>query len=209
MIWRWTSDGWSRHQQNCRETIQKLAQFGQQQQEELLSRQEQIRHAHDDLMKNSESILEAQVFFYHQSHKLFSWRFLRKLWFAYCVCRKSSELSRRASSRRWTSSTSSTTLFLWSPVSSRPSSSTAASHSSSTCSPAPSRPSPLEATSTSVRFFGLQHKHCQHSERQKLFWIFFSEHVHLFHVRLLHHAKLRTFRKTETLFFWTCSSVAC
>jgi hypothetical protein len=45
----------------CRETIQKLAQFGQRQQEELLARQEQIRQAHDHLIQNSHSILEAQV----------------------------------------------------------------------------------------------------------------------------------------------------
>ena len=46
---------------DCRETIQKLAQFGQRNQEELLSRQEQIRQAHEHLIQNSHSILEAQV----------------------------------------------------------------------------------------------------------------------------------------------------
>jgi hypothetical protein len=46
---------------NYRETMEKLAQFGQRQQEELLSKQEQIRVAHDHLIQNSHSILEAQV----------------------------------------------------------------------------------------------------------------------------------------------------
>jgi chromosome segregation ATPase len=46
---------------NYRETMEKLAQFGQRQQEELLSKQEQIREAHDHLIQNSHSILEAQV----------------------------------------------------------------------------------------------------------------------------------------------------
>jgi hypothetical protein len=41
--------------------MQKLAQFGQRQQEELLSRQEEIRQAHEHLILNSHSILEAQV----------------------------------------------------------------------------------------------------------------------------------------------------
>jgi hypothetical protein len=41
--------------------MEKLAQFGQRQQEELLSKQEQIREAHDHLIQNSHSILEAQV----------------------------------------------------------------------------------------------------------------------------------------------------
>uniref|UniRef100_J3MNW7 Protein GAMETE EXPRESSED 1 n=2 Tax=Oryza brachyantha TaxID=4533 RepID=J3MNW7_ORYBR len=58
--------------QESRETIQKLAQFGQQQQEELLSRQEQIRHAHDHLMKNSESILEAQEEFRAKQASIFA-----------------------------------------------------------------------------------------------------------------------------------------
>jgi hypothetical protein len=46
---------------NGRETVQRLAQFGQRQQEELLSRQEEIRQAHEHLIQNSHSILEAQV----------------------------------------------------------------------------------------------------------------------------------------------------
>uniref|UniRef100_A0A0D9X2P2 Uncharacterized protein n=1 Tax=Leersia perrieri TaxID=77586 RepID=A0A0D9X2P2_9ORYZ len=58
--------------QESRETIQKLAQFGKQQQQELLSRQEQIRHAHDDLMKNSESILEAQEEFRAKQANIFA-----------------------------------------------------------------------------------------------------------------------------------------
>lgn len=47
--------------EESRETIQKLANFGQRQQEELLARQEEIRNAHEHLIHNSHSILEAQV----------------------------------------------------------------------------------------------------------------------------------------------------
>nr|QGN65402.1 GEX1 [Oryza ridleyi] len=46
--------------EESRETMQKLAQFGQRQQEELLSRQQEIRQAHEHLIHNSHSILEAQ-----------------------------------------------------------------------------------------------------------------------------------------------------
>ncbi|KAG0522391.1 hypothetical protein BDA96_07G033000 [Sorghum bicolor] len=53
--------------EESRETIQKLAQFGQHQQEELLSRQEQIRQAHEHLIQNSHTILEAQEEFRLQS----------------------------------------------------------------------------------------------------------------------------------------------
>jgi hypothetical protein len=41
--------------------MEKLAQFGKRQQEELLSKQEQIRQAYDHLIQNSHSILEARV----------------------------------------------------------------------------------------------------------------------------------------------------
>lgn len=46
--------------EESRATIENFAQFGQRQQEELLSKQEQIRQAHDHLIQNSHSILEAQ-----------------------------------------------------------------------------------------------------------------------------------------------------
>ena len=56
----------------CREIIQKIAQFGQRQQEELLARQEQLRQANDHLIQNSHSILEAQVPIHFSLHKLFA-----------------------------------------------------------------------------------------------------------------------------------------
>jgi len=55
----------------CREIIQKIAQFGQRQQEELLARQEQLRQANDHLIQNSHSILEAQVPIHLSLNKLF------------------------------------------------------------------------------------------------------------------------------------------
>jgi len=56
--------------EESRETIQRLAHFGQKQQEELLARQEEIRSAHDHLIQNSHSILEAQVvLFIHLLHR--------------------------------------------------------------------------------------------------------------------------------------------
>jgi hypothetical protein len=58
--------------QESRETMQKLASFGRQQQEELLSRQEQIREAHDHLMHNSESILHAQEEFSAKQANIFA-----------------------------------------------------------------------------------------------------------------------------------------
>ncbi|KAG0525360.1 hypothetical protein BDA96_06G049600 [Sorghum bicolor] len=54
-----------------RETIQKLAQFGQRQQEEPLSRQEEIRKAHEHLILNSHSILEAQEEFRAKQANIF------------------------------------------------------------------------------------------------------------------------------------------
>ena len=44
-----------------RSTLQKLAEYGHRQQEELLLRQKQLQQVHDHLMDNSKSILEAQV----------------------------------------------------------------------------------------------------------------------------------------------------
>ncbi|CAD6266543.1 unnamed protein product [Miscanthus lutarioriparius] len=58
--------------EESRETIQKLAQFGQRQQEELLSRQEQIRQAHEHLIQNSHSILEAQEEFRAKQANIFA-----------------------------------------------------------------------------------------------------------------------------------------
>jgi len=55
----------------CRKTVQKIAQIGQQQQDELLARQEQMRQAHDHLIQNSHSILEAQVPIHLSLNKLF------------------------------------------------------------------------------------------------------------------------------------------
>jgi chromosome segregation ATPase len=78
--------------EESRETIQKLAHFGQQQQEELLARQEEIRRAHDHLIQNSHSILGAQVVLFthllHRSDGNFFHRCARnrslmmELWFA-------------------------------------------------------------------------------------------------------------------------------
>nr|QGN65319.1 GEX1 [Oryza minuta] len=58
--------------EESRETVQKLAQFGQRQQEELLSRQEEIRQAHEHLIHNSHSILEAQEEFRAKQANIFS-----------------------------------------------------------------------------------------------------------------------------------------
>ncbi|KAI5008731.1 hypothetical protein ZWY2020_009779 [Hordeum vulgare] len=54
------------------EAVQRLARFGRQQQEELLSRQEQLRRAHDHLMHNSESILQAQEEFSAKQANIFA-----------------------------------------------------------------------------------------------------------------------------------------
>ncbi|KAM3391950.1 hypothetical protein ACQJBY_013224 [Aegilops geniculata] len=62
----------SRALEESREAMQKLARFGRQQQEELLSRQEQLRRAHDLLMHNSESILQAQEEFSAKQANIFA-----------------------------------------------------------------------------------------------------------------------------------------
>ncbi|TVU03350.1 hypothetical protein EJB05_51112, partial [Eragrostis curvula] len=58
--------------EESRDTIQKLANFGQRQQEELLARQEEIRHAHDHLIQNSHFILEAQEEFRAKQANIFA-----------------------------------------------------------------------------------------------------------------------------------------
>ncbi|KAL5205480.1 hypothetical protein ABZP36_033689 [Zizania latifolia] len=58
--------------EESRETMQKLAKFGQLQQEQLLSRQEEIRQAHDHLIQNSHSILEAQEEFRAKQANIFA-----------------------------------------------------------------------------------------------------------------------------------------
>lgn len=58
--------------EESRETVQRLAQFGQRQQEELLSRQEEIRQAHEHLIQNSHSILEAQEEFRAKQANIFA-----------------------------------------------------------------------------------------------------------------------------------------
>ncbi|CAN6226488.1 unnamed protein product [Urochloa humidicola] len=58
--------------EGSRETIQKLAHFGQRQQEELLARQEEIRNAHEHLIQNSHSILEAQEEFRGKQANIFA-----------------------------------------------------------------------------------------------------------------------------------------
>ncbi|KAG8050074.1 hypothetical protein GUJ93_ZPchr0009g194 [Zizania palustris] len=58
--------------EESRETTQKLAKFGQLQQEQLLSRQEEIRQAHDHLIRNSHSILEAQEEFRAKQANIFA-----------------------------------------------------------------------------------------------------------------------------------------
>lgn len=45
-----------------RSTLQRLAEYGHKQQEELLQRQKQLQQVHDHLMDNSKSILAAQVY---------------------------------------------------------------------------------------------------------------------------------------------------
>lgn len=47
--------------EESRGILQQLAKFGREQQEELLRQQEQIKQGHDNLVKNSRSILAAQV----------------------------------------------------------------------------------------------------------------------------------------------------
>uniref|UniRef100_A0A453KTV2 Protein GAMETE EXPRESSED 1 n=1 Tax=Aegilops tauschii subsp. strangulata TaxID=200361 RepID=A0A453KTV2_AEGTS len=58
--------------EESRETLEKFALFGQRQQEELLSKQEQIRQAHDHLILNSHSILAAQEEFRAKQANIFA-----------------------------------------------------------------------------------------------------------------------------------------
>nr|CAD1826128.1 unnamed protein product [Ananas comosus var. bracteatus] len=58
--------------EESRDTIQKLAELGQKQQDELLLRQEQIQQAHDRLIENSQSILAAQEEFELKQARIFS-----------------------------------------------------------------------------------------------------------------------------------------
>jgi hypothetical protein len=50
--------------------LQQLAKFGHEQQDKLLQRQQQLQQAHDHLVENSKSILEAQVCFFFNLHLL-------------------------------------------------------------------------------------------------------------------------------------------
>ncbi|KAF4403046.1 hypothetical protein G4B88_010498, partial [Cannabis sativa] len=47
--------------EESRAVLQQLANFGHEQQEELLQRQEKLQQAHDHLVENSKSMLAAQV----------------------------------------------------------------------------------------------------------------------------------------------------
>ena len=135
---------------NGRETIQKLAQFGQRQQEELLSRQEQIRQTHEHLIQNSHSILEAQVLNISHFENITSFTCLLLFIDFFHIHRKSLEQSRLIFLLLWTSCTFCIMLFYLSLASSRPSSSIVALCSSSTCSPVQSKRSASGASSTSV-----------------------------------------------------------
>ncbi|KAF9607613.1 hypothetical protein IFM89_037541 [Coptis chinensis] len=57
--------------EESRNSLQKLAEFGQKQQEELLRRQEQLQRAHDNLAENSRTILEAQEAFEAKQANMF------------------------------------------------------------------------------------------------------------------------------------------
>ncbi|KAI3864146.1 hypothetical protein MKW98_031738 [Papaver atlanticum] len=57
--------------EESRASLQTLAEFGQMQQEELLSRQEQLQQAHDHLIENSKSILAAQEEFETKQASMF------------------------------------------------------------------------------------------------------------------------------------------
>ncbi|KAL2499071.1 Protein GAMETE EXPRESSED 1 [Abeliophyllum distichum] len=54
-----------------RGTLQQLAEFGKNQQEELIRRQEQLQHAHDHLVENSKTILAAQEAFESKQASMF------------------------------------------------------------------------------------------------------------------------------------------
>ncbi|KAH7683796.1 Methyl-accepting chemotaxis protein (MCP) signaling domain-containing protein [Dioscorea alata] len=58
--------------QESRDALQKLAEFGEKQQAELLKKQEQIQHAHDSLIQNSQSILSAQEEFERKQANVFA-----------------------------------------------------------------------------------------------------------------------------------------
>ncbi|XP_010258270.1 PREDICTED: protein GAMETE EXPRESSED 1 [Nelumbo nucifera] len=57
--------------EESRATLQKLADFGQKQQEELLQHQEQLQQVHDHLVENSRSILAAQEAFELKQESMF------------------------------------------------------------------------------------------------------------------------------------------
>ncbi|CAI9753248.1 unnamed protein product [Fraxinus pennsylvanica] len=54
-----------------RDTLQQLAEFGKNQQEELLRRQEQLQQAHDNLVANSKTLLAAQEVFESKQASMF------------------------------------------------------------------------------------------------------------------------------------------
>ncbi|XXG81788.1 hypothetical protein AAC387_Pa09g2358 [Persea americana] len=58
--------------EESRASLQKLADFGHEQQEELLQRQKQLQQAHDDLVQNSKSILAAQEAFESKQANMFT-----------------------------------------------------------------------------------------------------------------------------------------
>ncbi|XP_058106959.1 protein GAMETE EXPRESSED 1 [Magnolia sinica] len=58
--------------EESRATLQKLADFGHKQQEELLRRQDQIQQVHDHLIQNSQSILAAQEEFESKQATIFA-----------------------------------------------------------------------------------------------------------------------------------------
>ncbi|KAM5580494.1 protein GAMETE EXPRESSED 1-like [Rosa sericea] len=57
--------------EESRGILQQLAKFGREQQEELLRQQEQIKQGHDNLVKNSKSILAAQEAFEQKQETMF------------------------------------------------------------------------------------------------------------------------------------------
>ncbi|CAK9138616.1 unnamed protein product [Ilex paraguariensis] len=57
--------------EESRGTLQQLAEFGHKQEEELLRRQEQLKQAHDRLVENSKTILEAQEAFESKQASMF------------------------------------------------------------------------------------------------------------------------------------------
>ncbi|CAM8940125.1 unnamed protein product [Rhodiola kirilowii] len=57
--------------EESRNSLQKLADFGLKQQEELLQRQQQLQQVHDNLIENSKHILEAQEVFESKQASMF------------------------------------------------------------------------------------------------------------------------------------------